>query len=679
MNFARFLSARFPLAHVTHGILAFALALAALFLFPSAAHPAAAANTPNSPALPVPPVPLNPQRPALEFIGSYGGEIRDFEQYNHYVFLNQGYTLRVLDIADPAHPAEIAWLHCDSEIDTMALKWPALYLGQGHSIMVIDVSDPAHFHLCANFKKDGRCNSLKVLDNCLLCETQNPKVLHYTVYEILNPMAPKVRYGESRNINYFPPKPPRFCASNGTRWFEAMREDSGDDVDDDNGIWSMVIKDVTTSSTTLGRLKIPKNDDSDVEINLVIRQGKLVAGDSAHTTITLADSDPDATIWRFSHDDLSILQQGRRSHPVGAITIQKNKGEHYIRFIEDAGGPAPKFRGAYGEHSGARQFKISGKRGYLIDGDGGLQILDLSNPAHPRLLGRYIGLGKDPLIRAVTDDLLYIETSGSSFQVLDCSNPAAPAIRGEYSKTTGPMSIPGNRAYIAAGKGGLQILDISKPSKIRSLGHYATPQPAQDLATSGSLVYLLAGDLYVLDASNPARPVLLGKARIEFDDNEQSPVRESDPMMLKKLGPALYVIRLSHTAYYNTSSCVVVDISSPSKPRPLEEKQLTVVAPYETDDSATPKHDQSSVSQTASPYSGCFLCLSSGYHRARSWDVINNNYLEIYDISNPLSPECVLSTNALNTDNRVALYKDTLYIADGQGGLVILAPPGHLP
>lgn len=44
---------------------------------------------------------------AFECIGTYGETIQSAELYSHYIFLNQGFTIRVLDIADPVHPKEI--------------------------------------------------------------------------------------------------------------------------------------------------------------------------------------------------------------------------------------------------------------------------------------------------------------------------------------------------------------------------------------------------------------------------------------------------------------------------------------------------------------------------------------------------------------------------------------------
>ena len=80
----------------------------------------------------------------FECIGSYGEKIQSYEQYTHYVFLRQGYSLRILDIIDPAHPAIILWRRFDTEITSMVLKWPALYIGfKGGAVFIWDVSDPA--------------------------------------------------------------------------------------------------------------------------------------------------------------------------------------------------------------------------------------------------------------------------------------------------------------------------------------------------------------------------------------------------------------------------------------------------------------------------------------------------------------------------------------------------------
>ena len=92
----------------------------------------------------------------------------------------------------------------------------------------------------------------------------------------------------------------------------------------------------------------------------------------------------------------------------------------------------------------------------------GLQIIDVSTPTAPVLLGNY----------AASNDAIHVELSGttayvadlaSGLQIIDVSTPAAPVLLGDYDTpdtalwvATSPTEI-----YVADGAAGLQILGVS--------------------------------------------------------------------------------------------------------------------------------------------------------------------------------------------------------------------------
>lgn len=604
----------------------------------------------------------------FECIGSYGEKIESCAQYSHYAFLNQGYTLRVLDLANPAHPVETVWMRFDAEIKSLAIKGSALYLGfgfvyGGKSIKVYDISDPTHPRLSTALTGDGESLKKGFLGHYLLTEIWVKRYCRYAVYDVSNPLQPLLRIQGERNISDAP-RGDCIFATDGKSLFHA--HPFGSYADDEHRV---AIQDVSTSPTTLAWRLLPRYERT----LFAMRNQKLIVNDSVDSTaIPLAGVNPSATVWAYTADEgLNVMQPGQpaAAGKPGRITIENT--DQGLRILEKTAGVSPALRAIYGAHAGAEQVKISGERGYLVDSEGGLQLLDLTNPSHPKLLARQTVLPK-PVIRAIEDNLVFLSDEETGSQIFDFSNPTAPVPRAQYSGPAGPMSIQGNRAYLAAGPEGLQILDISNPSVIRPLGHYPTAHPLTDLATSGSLVYLLAKDLLIVDATNPAKPVLLSSTPVDIQ-SEKYEWSEKDPLLLKKLGPALYFIQyVQEDNHTRGVICKVCDVSTPTRPRPLASQVYT---DFPAGDEAADRGRAAARSSTfSSAFPDWFLCLPSNHFWANSWDAGRVDKLTIFALSDPLNPTQIFRTSAVQTSDRVALYKKTIFLADGSGGLVILRP-----
>ena len=181
-----------------------------------------------------------------------------------------------------------------------------------------------------------------------------------------------------------------------------------------------------------------------------------------------------------------------------------------------------------------------------------LQIIDVSNPAKPMLLGCY-----DTLENAVAKDVYlsgtkaYVAAWMAGLLIIDVSNPKAPILLGSYD-TPGDargIYISGNTAYVADGNlqgtaggvlsgiqievsGGLQIIDVSNPKTPALLGSCNIPSSAKGIYVSGGVAYIVAdegnltknadgnfefrsvpnpnGGLQIIDVSNLKSPVWLG-------------------------------------------------------------------------------------------------------------------------------------------------------------------------
>lgn len=159
---------------------------------------------------------------------------------------------------------------------------------------------------------------------------------------------------------------------------------------------------------------------------------------------------------------------------------------------------------------------VQGHYAYLNVGPR-LVILDIAGSAHPAVAGQSPPLpGFESL--AVAGDHAYVAAGEGGLRVIDISDPAAPTEVGFYATPGSAWSIAAaeNTAYVAAGDG-LHILDISNPIAPTSIGFYGTPDAALDVAVVGSIAYIAEtfseddnplerGGLRIVDVSDPAAP-----------------------------------------------------------------------------------------------------------------------------------------------------------------------------
>ncbi|MBM3202729.1 hypothetical protein FJZ55_02305 [Candidatus Woesearchaeota archaeon] len=151
---------------------------------------------------------------------------------------------------------------------------------------------------------------------------------------------------------------------------------------------------------------------------------------------------------------------------------------------------------------------------WLAGWDGGLQGLDVSDPARIQVLGRF---DTGSLARAVALDgsLAWVGNHTGGVVVVDVSQPASPVTLGRYASThfVTDVVLTERIAYVAEGRAGLTLLDAGNPNQPTVLGRYDTTGTATRLAVSGTLVYVADGEagLAIIDVGEPASPALIAR------------------------------------------------------------------------------------------------------------------------------------------------------------------------
>ncbi len=266
----------------------------------------------------------------------------------------------------------------------------------------------------------------------------------------------------------------------------------------------------------------------------------------------------------------------------GNIAVQGSYNCNGV-FIYDVSNPdAPYLRSWYNPGN-SQQFLeaiVIGNRGYFGSGigNGGVHIVDLTDPSNPVLLGVVDpthGSGHPIIHEMLVFDqgghryLLenYNSLSTTPLKIIDVTDPAAPSLKWTITPTGSGwvhnMVIKGNRIITSQYSGNrLEFYDISNlasqaPTYITSIvgnSNNHSAWPSEDGNYLYSCRELLDGDLRVYDIHDPSQPVLVRSIRAS--DLNINAICPHNPVVM---GNKLYV------AWYQ-AGLQVFDISTPSNP-----------------------------------------------------------------------------------------------------------------
>ncbi len=206
--------------------------------------------------------------------------------------------------------------------------------------------------------------------------------------------------------------------------------------------------------------------------------------------------------------------------------------------------------------------EIAGDFAYIPAGLGGLNIIDISDPAAPQFIGayfaskcdfsriyawhsvgdllygsgRYCGItvldvsfpsnpsepdssaygtpGRSYEHAVSSGSFLYAAVHTEGVEIIDIANPQALQFAGLVPTTNAwalAASADGQLLFVADGAGGLKIMDISSPLAAQVVGTVATSGTAKDVAPAGNFVFVAVGasGVDMIDVSDPANPVLV--------------------------------------------------------------------------------------------------------------------------------------------------------------------------
>lgn len=269
---------------------------------------------------------------------------------------------------------------------------------------------------------------------------------------------------------------------------------------------------------------------------------------------------------------------------------------------------------------------------------------------------------------AVNGNLAYM-SRGVQLDVLNVSNPAAPLLLGSYT-TAEPIhdiDLVGNRAYLTLGLGGVGVLDVSNPAAIRWLGGIDTPGIAYDIQVVGNIAYVAdgpGGGLRIIDVSDAAQLRELGA------------YKNVDAYDLQVEGSFVYVAAASRKV-------VTIDAGNSAKPTLTNQSyepasdavagvaltaQYVLVAAGSDDLVIFNKSNLISYRSVELPGTAKDVIISGTTAYVTSYEGL----LHSVDISDIAAPQLLATYTTNGSAWDVRVQDGRAYVADGFGGLEIV-------
>jgi hypothetical protein len=307
---------------------------------------------------------------------------------------------------------------------------------------------------------------------------------------------------------------------------------------------------------------------------------------------------------------------------------------------------------------------------------GYLQVVDISNPAAPVLLGNYHPGWYSMFDVAIAGHYAYVGGDQSvGLTIVDVADPAHPTYSGGTGSTLGEIhgvDILGNYAYLASFSSALWVVDVSNPAQPNVTGYLPVSTPGLNVSVIGTRAYLCThGGLVVADISTPATPQKLGYYST----------------MTAYLSAITVAGNYAYVAQHEENALHIVDVSNPAQAREAGYYHLPVgtygiydvaiIGHYallacdnglHVADVADPAHPIG-VTNVNLPNAAAHITLAGNLAYVGAWSA----GLHIIDVSNPAAPVALGSfPNSPGNTRGVALYGNYAYVTNSYGSLAIV-------
>ena len=330
---------------------------------------------------------------------------------------------------------------------------------------------------------------------------------------------------------------------------------------------------------------------------------------------------------------VAIAVSGTQAFLASPSSIPPPEGGLYVLDVSSATAPTM-LGGAHGGQYPTADVAVSGSMAVLSGQGTGMQVVNVSTPSAPSVVGILSGYGVQRVALAGHTAYGTVTVQGNpshvDLVVVDLTVPTSPTVIGRVTlgADAKQLRVVGSLLYVAAGNGGLQIVDVSSPTSPRVIGAIGMPSTAYGVTAANGYAYVAdLTSVQVVNVSTPSRPVIVGSLT-------------ATATAAAVTGSRLYVV--------NGSQLLTIDVTNPASPLLLS--TTTVRADY---------------------VDMCGTLVCAGARALNHSDVGGGLY--VLDLSVPTTPQMLSHVIVPGTIGGVAANSSMLYAADNAGMIDIVS------
>jgi hypothetical protein len=473
----------------------------------------------------------DPRQPReIGFLPS-SGTLTHINVVGRYAYFTGTRELYVADVTTPVAPKVVGKLYIGSNLQDLCVVGPYAYLTTTNGFYVVHIADPAQPAVTAALPILGIARGLAVADSLAYFANSDENGERLQVVDLHDPSQPAI-----------------IAQFNLTGWVSALYlADSYLYVANGRGgieVWQLD-KMLPGSLAKVGAVDVAS--EHSITLDLTGQDDHLFLVDMDEGVQIFDISDPAQLVELGSFTPLGCAMDCVVTNDVAYVTAGWNRNLHGLQ-VADASQVHEidwhLFAGTVCD------LAITGKLAYLLDCNGRVLVLDITDATQPRQISVIEAAGFDGL--TVVETHLYLSNFAGALWVVDVSDPTHPhgvkiylelgytnrlaaadglaylpsdevgmrilAIgeRGTLTQvgvyplaeTVYKIAVAGRYAYLALGAAGVQIVDVSNPTTPRLVSSLVLPGEAVDLVIAGDYLLIAAGEagLRVLDVRNPAHP-----------------------------------------------------------------------------------------------------------------------------------------------------------------------------
>jgi hypothetical protein len=273
--------------------------------------------------------------------------------------------------------------------------------------------------------------------------------------------------------------------------------------------------------------------------------GYVTTGFASHVgvvgTYAYAANGSDAAMVLNVSDPSAPFQVGRFPQEAGRVAVDEDRvglldWDSGLHIFDVTDPTQPRRIARYDPPAGIAGVEFEGDYAYVASSStdakaGGLEVVALTNPANPQLIGRGIGVETLTSIQVIGSQA-YVGTPSGGLKVFDLTNPTEPRLSRDLDiggQVQG-FALAGSYAYMAVAKQGLAVFEMTDPTNPKRVGSYSPPGEFEALWFGSGGVNLDGGHAYVtslyysgditifgpwtridvIDVSNPTQPKRIG-------------------------------------------------------------------------------------------------------------------------------------------------------------------------